>query len=565
MMKELIVITVLLFLQFSIVGQKTIYIDGEFEDWNNITPVFVDNTGDGQNNGIDIKRVWAYNDDLYIYFRFELTKEINLQENNDLAIYLDYDNNLNSGFKINGIGAEIRFFFGDRFGVVEENNDMAFVNFPSLGLLSAPTVSSTEFEISFLRAINEGGINFSADPTISFRIEDNSFNGDEAPNDLFGIEYTLDQANKLIIPDADLKKPSNVDFRFMTYNIENDQLFDPSRKAAFQRIFQALQPDIIALQEIRDFNSTETKNLIEEFLPGQTWYHEKHGFDIVTISRYPIQFSERVNGNAAFYLDVNGQDILLINCHLPCCENDVDRQIEVDIIMEYIRELKNGNGNFNLNEGTPIIIAGDMNFVGDANQPYTFRTGDILNNGFYGPDFSPDWDNSELEDANPYATNSFGNFTWLNINGSFYPGKLDWIFYTNSKLSIQNTFALYTPGLSPNMLAEYSLGFNDVLTASGHLPVVADYSFSIVGVDDFVDLDITLFPNPARDILNITHDEIEIIAIKIISNQGCQIISVEQRNKSLHTIDISALPSGSYFLIIETTEGRMAKPFLKVR
>ena len=124
------------------------------------------------------------------------------------------------------------------------------------------------------------------------------------------------------------------------------------------------------------------------------------------ISKYPINFSESVDGNAAFYLDVDGQDVVLINCHLPCCENNFDRQEEVDIIMEYIRELKAGNGNYNVPEGTPIIIAGDMNFVGDSHQPYTFRTGDIFSNSSFGPDFNPDWDETELKDANAYATNA---------------------------------------------------------------------------------------------------------------------------------------------------------------
>ncbi len=564
-MKKLLVVVLLFSFQFSILGQKTILIDGNFDDWEDVAPIFVDNAGDGQNNGIDIRGIWAHNDQYNLYFRFELTKEINLQENNDLAIYIDYDDNINTGFKINGIGAEVRYFFGDRFGIINEGNDMEFVNFFPVEMLVAPSVSSTEFEISITRQVSESGIDFVANPTISVRLEDNGFNGDEAPDDLSGIDFQLDQSNVANIPEVNLDSPSNTDFRFMTYNIENDQLFDLSRRASFERIFQATEPDIIAFQEIRDFSSLATKNLIDDFLPGQVWHHKKHGFDIVTVSKYPINFSESVDGNAAFYLDVDGQDVVLINCHLPCCENNFDRQQEVDIIMEYIRELKAGNGNYNVPEGTPIIIAGDMNFVGDSNQPYTFRTGDIFSNSSFGPDFNPDWDESELKDANAFTTNAFGNFTWLNINGSFFPGKLDWVFYTDSKLTIENAYALYTPGLDDSILAEYNLQIGDVINASDHLPVIVDFANTIVGVDDFAELDISIYPNPVSDKLIIDSQGLTIQNIKILNQSGQTLLTQSVQGNSLESIVVSELPSGSYFILIQTNEGRIAKPFLKVR
>lgn len=564
-MRNIILLGILSVVLNSLSAQKTILIDGNYEDWDQIEPVFVDDTGDGQNNGIDIKRVWAHNDQNNIYFRFELTKEINLQEDNDFAIYIDFDHDISTGFKINGIGAELRYFFGERFGVIDQGGDFEYVNFVHVGMLVAPSVSSTEFEIAIQRRISDSGIFIEAENEISFRLEDNSFNGDEAPSDLFGIEYEIDETNLNSIPPFDLDRAPSADFRFMSYNIENDQLFDPSRKNAFERIFQSIVPDIIALQEVRDFDSEETKEIIEDFFPGETWFHKKHGFDIVTISKYPINFSERVDGNAAFFLDVDGQEIVLINCHLPCCENDSERQEEVDIIMEYIRDLKNGIGNYSIEEGTPIIIAGDMNFVGDSNQPYTFFTGDIFANGFYGPDFAPDWDDSELKDANPYATNSFGNFTWLNLNGSFFPGKLDWIYYTDSRISLENTFGLYTPALNSDVLDEYNLQSGDVLFASDHLPIVADFAYSVVSVDDMLEIDISLYPNPAADFINIEIAGLDILRFKVLDQFGQRIIQQNPSLETVHKIDISTLSSGAYILLIETESGKIARSFLKVR
>ncbi len=545
------------------INSQTIRIDGDYTDWNNIEPVFVDDLNDGQNNGIDFERIWTYNDQSNIYFRFQLNREIDLQEDNEFAIYIDYDDDINTGFKINGVGAELRFFFGDRFGIVAQNNETEFVSFEAVDLLVAPSVTSTEFEVSFSRNVNEYGLAFQADSDISFRLEDNGFNGDEAPNDLGGIDFTIDPDIVTTIPDVDLSRSDNTDFRFMTYNIENDQLFDGGRKNAFRRIFQATNPDIIAFQEIRDYSSSETRALVEEFLPG-TWYHKKHGFDIVTLSRYPINFSENINGNAAFYLDVDGKEILVINCHLPCCENDNDRQSEVDGIMEYIREAREGNENYPLNEGTPIIIAGDMNFVGDREQPNTFLTGDIFANGSYGPDFRPDWDDSDFGDVDASATGTISNFTWINTFGSFFAGKLDWVIYTDSQMKLTNTYALWTEGMTSSELSANSLNSSDVVFAADHLPVVSDFNFSTVSTTEFIDLDIQLYPNPVKDVIYIVTNEELTGSIKIFNTEGMKIRSITDDGSKAQIIDLSQLTSGQYYMMFETSKGRSMEKFIKI-
>lgn len=560
-MRTILNFTFLLF-TFSMYGQP-IRIDGNFDDWADIDPIFVDDTNDGQSNGIDLERVWAYNDQTFLYFRFELNKEINLQEDNELAIYLDYDNDINTGFKINGIGSEVRMFFGDRQGILTVGNDNEFVNFWPIGLMVSPSVSGTEFEISVARSISDSGLNINAGNIVSFRIEDNGFNGDEAPNDLGGIDYSIDNSTITERPEFDLDIHPNTAFRFMTYNIENDQLFEPFRKQNFRRIFQAINPDVIALQEVRDFNSSETMELIEEFLPG-TWYHKKHGFDIVTISRYPINFSENINGNAAFYLDVNGQEVLLVNCHLPCCDNNSDRQGEVDGIMRYIREARNGNENYLLSEDTPIIIAGDMNFVGDNEQPNTFMTGDIFSNGTYGPDFTPDWDGTNFEDLDASVTGALTNFTWINPFGSFFPGKLDWVFYAGSQMKVQNSFALWTAAMTDSELNEYELSSGDILNAADHLPVVADFNFSTVSTDEFVSLDVNIYPNPVSDKMYIELGESFSSEFVIYSAEGVKIKTFTNDESKIQILDLNELKVGQYYILFQNRKGRMAKGFSKI-
>lgn len=552
----------LLCISTAIFGQP-IGIDGNFDDWADIDPIFIDDLNDGQSNGIDIERFWTYNDQQFIYFRFELNKEINLQDNNDFAIYLDYDNDINTGFKINGVGAEVRVFFGDRQGILNVGNNTEFVNFWPIGLNVSPSVSSTEFEFAISRSINFAGLNINASNTISIRLEDNGFNGDEAPNDLGGIDYNIDNSNFTQRPDFNLDRDPDATFRFMTYNIEDDQLFDSFRKQNFRRIFQSLNPDIIALQEVRDFNSAETLALIEEFLPG-TWYHKKHGFDIVTISRYPINFSENINGNAAFYLDVNGKEILLINCHLPCCDNNTDRQNEVDGIMNYIRNARIGNENYFLSEDTPIIIAGDMNFVGNNEQPNTLLTGNIFSNGTYGPDFTPDWDGTDFDDSDALATGTLSNFTWVNPFGSFFPGKLDWIIYSGSQMKLQNTFALWTSAMTNSELNEYNLNSGDVLDASDHLPVVSDFNFSTVGTDDFVSLDVSIYPNPVSDKMYVEINAPLFSEFLILNAEGITVMNIDNNHTKTQAIDLTELSAGQYYIVFQSAAGRMAKSFIKI-
>ncbi|MEE9438682.1 MAG: endonuclease/exonuclease/phosphatase family protein [Saprospiraceae bacterium] len=541
---------------------QQILIDGNFDDWNTIEPIFIDGIGDGQNNGIDLTKIWITSDANNFYLKFTLGKEIDLSENNELAIYIDYDNNINTGYKINGIGAELRYFFGERFGIITKNSNNEFVNFNPIGLRAAPTVTGEEFELSFSRIVSESGINFEANSEISFRIEDNGFGGDEIPNGLSGIKHVLSSDTFEELP-YNFNKSEDTDFRVLSYNIELDQLFDSNKKEAFKRLFKVINPDIIALQEVRNHSSEETKNLISEFLPTTTWYHKKLGYDIVTLSKYPILYSEPIDGNSAYYLDVNGNDVVLINCHLYCCDNDTGRQNEVDNIMSYIRKLKNGDTNYNVQEGAPIIILGDMNFVGNDDQPSTLKTGNIANNNTYGPDLEPDWDNSDLGIVQAIASGTNTDFTWINSFSSYLPGKLDWIFYTDSKIDVKNAFGIYTPSMSQDVLSLYNLQKHDTDNTADHLPIVVDFSYGAVQTTDILDSDVQIFPNPVFDKLQINAFEAYINRVVIIDSHGKQCLNQKINHNNNFELNVSHFKSGMYYLVMYTGSGKIIRNVVK--
>lgn len=457
---------------------QSIILDENFDDWETDVISYLDKKGDGNLSGIDFTNIKFSNDERYFFVFINLTKEINIQEENKIAVYIDIDDNLNTGFSKNGIGADLVYNFGLRKGQIYRNSNVFDIFHDDIGLITSPTVTSDRFEMSIARNINLGNILISMSNKIKFVISDETFNGDKAPDNISGYEYNFD--NKKIfepIPFSQNKK-NQKDLRVMSYNVLKDNLFVPALRQNYKRIFQALNPEIIGFCEIYDNSGEKTAALIESFLPStntQKWYHASVNPDIRIVSRYPITNARSIDGNGAFHINLGEKQLLFIVAHLPCCSKDGDRQAEVDKIMAFVRSVKFGISPFNLPQNSPIIIVGDMNFVGKRQQLATFLTGDIVNNTSYGIDFSPDWDHTDLDDAKPVTTNMPFTFTWFNNAGSYSAGRLDYVIYTGSQISLSNSFALWSPSLSNAELNTFGLQRVDVPVVSDHLPVIADF------------------------------------------------------------------------------------------
>jgi endonuclease/exonuclease/phosphatase family metal-dependent hydrolase len=210
---------------------------------------------------------------------------------------------------------------------------------------------------------------------------------------------------------------------------------------------------------------------------GEAWHAAKE-FDNIVVSRFPVDGTWAIDGNLAVRLDSDaalGNDILLVCAHLPCCTNDSGRQDESDAIMEFFRDAMTAGGQVDVPNGTIFMIMGDLNLVGESRQLMTLLTGDILDNGSYGPDFNPDWDGTGLADVISRQTEMRFAYTWRNDNSSFAPGRLDFIIYTDSEADLANQFIVYTPEMSGAQLAQHGLQSGDVPTVSDHLPHVADF------------------------------------------------------------------------------------------
>ncbi len=361
------------------------------------------------------------------------------------------------------------------------------ISHSDIGLVAAPTVTSTQFEVAidrYAQPVN-GKTLFPGD-TIRVVFAD-TVGGDLLPDTGMGLTYTFDNTPLPPLPSLSIGRADTGYFRVLTYNVLSDGIFDSWRQEYFERILKAVNPDIIGFEEIYDHNAEETAAQVESILPstgGGQWYGSKVNPDVIAVGRYPIIATHPIDGfgNGAFLIDLHpkyDKELLFIVAHLPCCERDSDRQLEADALMAFIRDAKAESGDLDLQPNTPIIVVGDMNLVGDRQQLRTLLRGEIINTGLYGPPFAPDWDGTDFADLMPRQPDLPMTYTWYSgSNGSNWPGRLDFIIYSNSVIDSGNHYVLFTTEMSSDSLAAHGLQPEDALWASDHLPVVGDFRLS---------------------------------------------------------------------------------------
>ena len=295
-----------------------------------------------------------------------------------------------------------------------------------------------------------------------------------------------------------LDRPASADFRLMTYNVGWDSVFpskDATRAERFQRIVRAVAPDVLALQEIRQFDARETAALLDEISPrpaGERW-HACRGKSGAVASRFPlIRAITRLDPPtyrdpviALIDLPDNrcAVDLCVVSNHFKCCgdaNNDPIRQKQADGVMNWLRDARTPGGEVDIPEHTAFVFAGDLNLVGGPQPLLTLLTGDISDEALFGTDFAPDWDGTYLTDAHPLHNGSGpDDYTWRKDDSGFDPSRLDYVLYSDSVLEAVNQFVLNTILMSEAELANSGLERFDCCHDShgrelDHLPVVVD-------------------------------------------------------------------------------------------
>ena len=541
-----------------------ISIDGEFDDWDNASLLFEIDQSAPAPDGIHVKRIWGANDDRFMFLKIEVDREITLLENNPLVLLIDSDNDISTGYDPDNTGAELRWLFGNRQGSFHTSSATHAIQFQHIRLRTAPTVTSDMFEIAIGSDTHPNGFTplFQAD-TITIHIRGD---GDSHAAG----EYTFDPEP---VPSPDpipLDRFDVSDLRVLAFNAWNDKLFNDQFTDEYRRILQALDPDIIAFQEIWDHDAEQTAQRMEFLFPGGDdfqWQAVKLDRGNVTVSKYPVLESwhilvgeqmsnqHRLTATLIDLQETYHSNLLLVNVHLRCCSGGENhRWNEIAALADFINDARKDGGLLQLAEGTPIILAGDFNLVGSSGQLAAIET-DII-----------DWDGSGFERVRARQTEKRMHYTWRNDYGSFSPGKLDYIFYSGSTLSLKNKYTLQVEEMSPEQRALYGLADGDTKTASDHLPHVADFELlqstsasENTGLINSYSL-AQNFPNPFNPATTITFTVPEPSHVKIeifdVLGRRVAFLVNETFSAGEHQVvfDASALPSGIFLIRMNAGE-----------
>ncbi len=542
-----------------------ITIDGLFHDWNNVPVSYTDIQGDGGQVDFANIKITYDNEFLFIYFNF-YDGEFLLQKWNDIHLLIDMDNDSTTGHPIYGIGAELDWAFGDRSGVYYIMLDMIAIDQQNLTLRMAPTITADEFEICISRSsyivtmdntqtLEQGQVILAA----------GSANSDKLPSEYGGVFFAIGTDTIAPAVPISFNKGEDTDLRLVSHNVWNSSITDPANENYFKRIYQALNPDIVALQEIYS-NSNQLQSLFNDWFPDEQWYLSNQFRDNIIVSKYPIiaqdvvTMSERTMVALLNTTADLGTNLLIFNSHLACCENDESRQNDVDEFVSVWRGWReNNDGPFTLAANTPFVHVGDFNLVGDRQQLTTLTTGDILDEDQFGSDFALDWDGTAITDLFSRHSHKRMGYTWRSDNSSYSPGKLDYILYTDSILDTANHFVLHTLTMDSTALAEYGLDALDSYHSSDHAPRVLDFRpLEIVHIGaTFHPHLINIkppFPNPFNGSTQIQlelKDQV-LLQVNIVDITGRK---VHTYNKGLFAaglhniaIDMSNFSTGIYFL-----------------
>ena len=309
------------------------------------------------------------------------------------------------------------------------------------------------------------------------------------------------------------------DLRVVSYNVLRDTIFpdvDAFQAVKFIRVVQALDPDVLNLQEIySSYSAADVVALLNGIAPlsgGATWFAHKGG-DNVIASKYPLSLKAtntipRKDGTALALVDLPDNryeaDLYVMNNHFTCCNSmeppepleprERSRQQEADALVNWMRDARTIGEFIDLPYGTPMLVVGDLNIINDPDilDPLgTLLGGDIYYEETYGADSPPDWDGTSLSDAHPLHNGSGpDDYTWRSdipeFDGNIYPpGRLDYILYTDSVIQEANKFVLNTVDMTTaerlaTGLQTYDITVDLVGARYDHLPVVVDFRIASI-------------------------------------------------------------------------------------
>jgi hypothetical protein len=132
---------------------RVITIDGSFDDWAGVTPIYSSSAPSGNTGAADFKDIYMYDDANYYYFRVTLWTDIpsgSGQFPSYVNMFFDTDNNIGTGYGPGGLGSEMLIQSG--YGYQEKNGGFNEGGINGLNFFCLPAAPGTNFEFSISKA-----------------------------------------------------------------------------------------------------------------------------------------------------------------------------------------------------------------------------------------------------------------------------------------------------------------------------------------------------------------------------------------------------------------------------
>ncbi|MEM1423883.1 MAG: endonuclease/exonuclease/phosphatase family protein [Planctomycetota bacterium] len=420
-------------------------IDGTFDDWAGITAGVTDAAGDAT-GPFDVLSLQGVCADGRLALRLEITQALNLQSGPEgeetlvitVASASDPDRSI-------GIDLRDRSVFS---GVVNP------IDWGVIDYVSAPTHASTVFEMAF--DVSGLGVGRGGELVVAFA-------GSDTPDEVLRVRS--ERAPMTMRQEIDPRKQEEV-FRVASINTLRDGSASTERGPLIGRMLDAMDPDIICLQEERETSAGDLRSWIESHDPlddGADWaVHKLAGNAILvpenlTVEVHPASEDRFVIG----LVGRSERPMIVASIHLKCCgyigsSEDKRRVREATAIVRAVERIRAQDDEFS---DAPFVLIGDWNLVGSGG----------------ARDVVCDHPTLGAIDLAPMRLRGDRNSTWRDLtpnNGGFPPGRLDLVVVSRS-LPVERSFVFDTMDLDESTLRGMGLEATDS-SASDHLMLVLD-------------------------------------------------------------------------------------------
>ncbi|MEO1584591.1 MAG: endonuclease/exonuclease/phosphatase family protein [Planctomycetota bacterium] len=452
----------------------TVAVDGDVSDWPTTAA--------------------AVADQHYLYLRFKADRLVTLQSDTEtVQLQLDVDADTGTGQPdpAGGLGVDLAVTFsppndegepgfGTRVEAFAESGEVVELPAAALDILMAPTHASEWFEVRVGRHLIRSLAGEASLPRDGL-LSDGSVMGRVA---VFGSggrllasaePFEVDLAPASVGPkrvSASVPGKSLGSMRLLAYNVENSSPVE--NPGPFSRILRATDPDIVCVQEWYDQTPESLEAWFNRELPiaGRWRAFTSEGRGVAVVTRFESagfgpdavtvtpEGQDRTVRAASAFVDTPAGPVVISSVHLKCCgsvggREDMLRSAEARGIAEMI------GAEFDESGAMAAVIAGDYNLVGG--------TGPLAEIGQ-----GIDADGSDLAVVEARGLGEPTMYTWTKTRSSFLPGRLDYVSYSDSLLTVERSF-VFDPGRfdSPSLVA-LNLREDDA-EASDHRPVVVDF------------------------------------------------------------------------------------------